>query len=710
MANLIQIKRSLNTGTTPTLANGELAYTANGDILFIGSNGATVAIGGKRVPGTLTANQALVANSTSGIDKVIVANAVVTTITANGALGSAGDYLTSNGTVAYWSTPAPGVTGSNTQIQFNDSGSLGSDANLTFNKTTATLSVGNSTVYTSISPSLVTANTINVTSTTASSNTTTGALKVAGGLGVAGRINVTDVAVGNDSVYATVNNSVIGTNNLFATGTVNGSVLSVGGWVIANQSGIFTSGVVNGDIIRVGAQFAVNTTQVSISQGMKLSANGSLGSANQVLRSDGAGTAYWSDDAGDISAVTAGNGLSGGGSSGDVTLDVGAGNGISVDADSIRVLAGTDGGLVSNSTGVWIVAASGLTTNSTGLHVVANNGIVSNSSGVFAKSANGISIDSSGINVVGGDGLVSNSSGVHVGAANGISVTADTIGVSSGSTLTVNSSGVHVNNDLSITSVTTSGDLTINGNTKLGDASSDVISMVGSVNTNIMPSTNATYRVGNNTMRWLEIHAANVHSTAGYFEGSVQISGDLVVAGNVTTTNVASVVVSDPLIYLAGNNYTSDLVDIGFAGNYNNGSANVHTGLFRDASVDQFYLFKGLTQELSGATTVNTADPTFTVADLNAYLLSGALVSNSSSVTITANSTVNVNITGNSITLSTALAATSGGTGHNTYNSGDLLVANTGNALSKLALGTDGYVLQSNGTAVVYATLDGGTF
>ena len=54
-----------------------MAFTANGDVLYIGSNGGIVAIGGKRNPGTLTANQALVANSTSGIDKIIVANAAV---------------------------------------------------------------------------------------------------------------------------------------------------------------------------------------------------------------------------------------------------------------------------------------------------------------------------------------------------------------------------------------------------------------------------------------------------------------------------------------------------------------------------------------------------------------------------------------------------------------------------------------------------------
>lgn len=559
MANLIQIKRSLNTANPTSLANGELAFSANGDVLFIGSNSAVVPIAGKRTPGVLTANQALIANSSSAIDKIIVANAVVTTVTANGSAGSNGQVLTSNGTTSYWAVPVTTLEGLS---NIDTTGVANGDVLAYFNGQWVDFDI-------------------------------------VGGTGLTATSNSTAITIDLD-------------NTAVMTGTYGD----------ANSTPVFT-------VDAQGRLTAANTVDINHDTLLNFVANEHIDHSGVTL--------------------TAGNGLTGGGDiTASRTFTVGAGNGITVNADDVAVTAG--------------------------------------------------------------DGLVANATGVHVVAANGINVAADSVGVTTGSTLTVNSTGIHVNTDLSITSLTTSGGIAVNGNTALGNANSDIVTFNAEVASNIVPSANVTYSLGTNVDRWLEVHAANVHTARAYVEGNIEVGGDLLVTGNLVTQNVSSVIISDPLIYLAGNNYSSDLVDIGFVANYNDGTSR-HTGLFRDASDDGIYkLFKGLTQELDNVLVVNTADPTFAIATLEAYLDAGAFLANATSVAITANSTVNVNITANTLTLTTPLAATSGGIGQNSYNAGDLIYASNSTYLDKLALGTSGKVLQSNGSAVVYADLDGGTF
>lgn len=100
-------------------------------------------------------------------------------------------------------------------------------------------------------------------------------------------------------------------------------------------------------------------------------------------------------------------------------------------------------------------------------------------------------------------------------------------------------------------------------------------------------------------------------------DGDVEISGNLIVLGNTTTVNVSSLSVEDSLIGLATNN-TTDVVDIGFYGHYNDGTAR-HAGVYRHAGDQQFYVFDNYTTEPT-ANTINPAAASFRLATLNANL------------------------------------------------------------------------------------------
>jgi hypothetical protein len=77
-------------------------------------------------------------------------------------------------------------------------------------------------------------------------------------------------------------------------------------------------------------------------------------------------------------------------------------------------------------------------------------------------------------------------------------------------------------------------------------------------------------------------------------------------------------------------------------------------------------------------------------------------------ITYPAEQSVNLNASGNVSPLgtissgtwnATAITTTYGGTGLTSYTAGDLPYYSTGTALSKLGIGTNGYILTSNGTA-----------
>jgi hypothetical protein len=120
------------------------------------------------------------------------------------------------------------------------------------------------------------------------------------------------------------------------------------------------------------------------------------------------------------------------------------------------------------------------------------------------------------------------------------------------------------------------------------------------------------------------------------------------------------------------------------------------------------YLNGQLASYYTNATNITTG--TLGGVYLQPYGAGGAFVVNSTAMALTANSTVSLNITANTLSLATALVATSGGTGWGSFTAGDILYASNTTYLSKLTRGTDGQVLQMQGTTVAWAFLDGGTF
>lgn len=574
--NLIQIKRSASAGTPSSLANGELGWSATSNTLFIGNFGLVTPIAGGRSPGVLTANQALVANSTSFIDKIKVANATITSITANNTSGTDGAVLSVNASgELYWNTSAAAGPGF---VQNTDSRTL--SGNLSFTGSTTTVS---------------------------------------------------------NLVVTTINRSP----KLTLSGDASGNVTF-----------------------------------------------NNLGDATLTVTIENNSIALGTDTTGDyVSTVTAGGGITITGGTGETSTPTFSAN---VDNSTIEV---SGGALQVKDNGI---ALGTKTTGNYVAEITAGNGITGSASTEGATPT---------IAVQAGTGIVSNSTGVHV-----------------------NSSLTH------LATVTVSGVTTLNGNTVLGDASSDELTVGGRFVSALVPSTNNSRDLGTAALSWDTVYArdvsvGNVHLTSDASTITLQgglavntnisansatiyhnlsVGGDLSVTGTLTTINVATLSVRDSLIQLASNNTVSDVLDIGFFGNYNDGNSE-YTGLFRDASDGVYKLFTGLQTEPT--TVVDTAAGSYQQATLKAFLDSGALISNATVLNITATNSLAVALVANSLTLSTALGATSGGTGFNTYSAGDLLTGTAGGSIAKLTLGTAGQLLQvSDSTTLIYGGLDGGTF
>jgi len=287
----------LATSTTVTVGNSTVNSTINASS-FTGKSADSDKLGGVLASGYLTTSGTAAdstrlggvlsssyvnATGTYTISGVHThsANIVITNpagISANSTYGTAGQFLTTNGTSTYWSSQklTSNNNGGTGAIQLNDAGNLGSNSSFLYNQTTNTVTIGNSSVSATVNSTVYTGtsnNTLYLGGVTASSYTNS--------------INLTDnlARYTTSSALTTILSGYLTTTGTAADSSKLGNVLAAN--YVAN-SGNYTIG---GALTFINA--SIHTGNVTISN--SVTANGSEGSAGQVLTSGGANkNVYWS--------------------------------------------------------------------------------------------------------------------------------------------------------------------------------------------------------------------------------------------------------------------------------------------------------------------------------------------------------------------------------------------------------------------------------
>lgn len=146
---------------------------------------------------------------------------------------------------------------------------------------------------------------------------TEGALNVNSALTANNSTNLGGTAAASYQLNSTLNANIASYLPIY-TGTVNGAIFSVGSSFIANTTGVYHTGTVNGATISTGSINVINssglttsanvniaaTGELVITAGAGIFANGGLGSAGQLLYSNGS-SVYWANAAGGGATLTA---------------------------------------------------------------------------------------------------------------------------------------------------------------------------------------------------------------------------------------------------------------------------------------------------------------------------------------------------------------------------------------------------------------------
>ena len=760
MASIVRIKRSEVSGNPATLGQGELAYSAltdngvnGGDRLYVGMGTETagnavnhVVVGGKyftdkldHTPGVLTLSSAIIVDSSGKIDNLKVDNIEIdgNTISSTNANGSIDITPNGSGSVVLDGQSWPQTSGTNGQyLKTNGSGATAwtslppSDFTITGDTGTDLFSTGSTLNFVGVDPidTAVTDDTVTISIKDASStvkgaasfnnidfSTTAGAVSINHEAiqDIVGTMVSTNTETGIAVTYDDANGKLdFAVNNpvLTISGDADGNATMTN---LGNTTIAITLDTVNTNVGNFGSATAVPVITVN-AKGLVTGVSTAAISTSFIIAAD-TGTADTFNN-GETLSIIGGEGIDTLVSSGTNTITISAENA----SDTNKGVATFNAANFAVTSGDVVIKDAGVTNaklvNSDvtlGTSTVALGGTITTISGLTELQVDNININSNSITATDVNGsvvLVPNGTGVVdvtdsriTGVATPVLATDATNKAYVDNAITgltfKDAVNLFANSNVALTG--SSGTLVIDGHAQLVPADSGYRILLRAQTTN---SENGIYVYSDNATTYtltrsldsdnfLELEGASVFVLEG-----VTYAQTGWVQTNYTLTDFTGqtwVQFSGSGAYVAGEGLilTGTTFDVG-AGNGITVTANA-VSLSASVAGDGLAHSAGVINAVGTTNRISVSADAIDIASTYAGQTSITTLGTISAGTWSADT----------------IATTRGGTGLTTYTTGDILYASGTNTLAKLSIGTNGKILQVNGSGVpVWADLDGGTY